>query len=200
MNPEDLMKNLDFIDKDEELHDTYDYSLLSIDDKILLVIDICNKYFLEPWEGTGPMDDKGNFVAYLDPVGIPTVAWGFTYDENDEPITMGQVWSMDRAVKHKKFIIRRYLNSLYKASPVIKYHHPVRIAAVLSWVYNLGLGSYRNSTFKKRIDKENWSSAYYECLRWNKAKGKVLRGLTRRRKFEGIAIYTSRIPKIDMIE
>lgn len=56
-----------------------------------------------------------------------------------------------------------------------------RVAAILSWVYNCGLGNYRISTFKKRVDAGDWAGAKEECVKWNKAAGRVLPGLTRRR-------------------
>jgi lysozyme len=77
-----------------------------------------------------------------------------------------------------------FLNGLLKLSPSLANENPRRIAAVLSWVYNCGLGNYRISTFKKRIDAKDWSGAQVECRKWNKANGRVLRGLTVRREAE----------------
>lgn len=153
---------------------------------------ICVEEFLVPFEGTGPMTpDKQYFIAYPDPgpTGLPvTIAWGLTYDELGQSIQLGDVWPLERAISVKTMVLNTYLSTLLQMSPELILEPSRRIAAVLSWVYNCGLGNYRISTFKKKIDNKDWSSAYTQCLLWNKAKGKVLRGLTRRRTYEGLAI------------
>jgi lysozyme len=80
--------------------------------------------------------------------------------------------------------IEYFLQHLLKLSPTLEAALPRRIAAVTSWVYNCGLGNYRISTFKRRVDAGDWSGAAEECQKWNKAAGRVLPGLTRRRAAE----------------
>jgi lysozyme len=75
---------------------------------------------------------------------------------------------------------------LVRLSPNLLQAKPRRFAAVISWAYNCGLGNYRISTFKKRIDASNWEGAAIECVKWNKAAGRVLPGLTRRRQAEAL--------------
>lgn len=150
---------------------------------------ICIEKFLVPFEGTGPVDSEGNFISYADPVGIPTVAWGITFNEQGEKIRLGEVWSYDRAMKHKSNILDDFLKYILKVSPVLQTEGNRRIAAILSWVYNLGKGNYNRSTFKKRIDAKDWLGAMQECRRWDKARGKVLKGLTKRREAEGLVIF-----------
>ena len=57
-------------------------------------------------------------------------------------------------------------------------------AAVLSWVYNLGAGAFKASTFLRRLRAGDWHGAAAECRKWNKAGGRELRGLTLRRADE----------------
>lgn len=152
------------------------------------VKEFCVNNFLLKFEGTGPMDKKGNFLAYKDAVGVVTIAWGITTDESNKPILMGAVWSEDRARKRKEAILDDFLNRLLQASPVLENQPVKRVAAVLSWVYNLGIGNYLKSTFKKKIDIQAWGDAYVECKKWDKAGGKVLKGLTRRREVEAVLI------------
>ena len=152
------------------------------------VKEFCVKNLLVPFEGTGPMDKKGNFLAYKDAVGVVTIAWGITTDESNKPISMDAVWSEDRARKRKEAILDDFLNRLLQASPVLEKQPVKRVAAVLSWVYNLGIGNYLKSTFKKKIDIQAWGDAYVECKKWDKAGGKVLKGLTRRREAEAVLI------------
>ncbi len=154
--------------------------------------EICVKEFLVPFEGTGPMTkDKQHFIAYPDPgpTGLPvTVAWGLTYDEAGNPLQLGELWGLERATTHKARVLDTYLLALLKMSPTLVLEPPRRIAAVLSWVYNCGLGNYRVSTFKKKIDQKIWYEAAEQCKKWDKAGGKVLKGLSNRRKAEANAI------------
>lgn len=162
------------------------------DSKQEVILEYCSKNLLIPFEGEGPRDKNGNFLAYIDPVGIPTIAWGITYDENRNKIKIGDKWNWNRAVAHKQSILKNSLKDLYAASPVLKDESARRIAGVLSWVYNLGIGNYKSSTFKKKIDLKDWESAATECKKWNKGKvkGKLveLKGLTRRRQAESDCI------------
>lgn len=57
-------------------------------------------------------------------------------------------------------------------------------AALISFVFNLGCGNFRSSTLLKLLNLEDYSGAGKQFLRWNKAGGKVLAGLTRRREAE----------------
>ena len=153
-----------------------------------LVKEHCINNFLLKFEGTGPMDKQGNFHAYVDAVGVVTIAWGITTDESNKPIKLGAIWSEDRARKRKEAILDDFLNRLLHASPMLEKQPVRRVAAVLSWVYNLGIGNYLKSTFKKKIDSGAWGDAYIECKKWDKAGGKVLKGLTRRREAEAVLI------------
>lgn len=56
--------------------------------------------------------------------------------------------------------------------------------ALTSWTYNLGVGNLRSSTLLKKLNAGDKNSVPSEMLRWNKANGKVLNGLTRRRQAE----------------
>lgn len=161
---------------------------LKVDD----ILEYCSKNLLIPFEGTGPVDKEGNFLAYIDPVGIPTVAWGITFDEKGNKIKLGDKWSWHRAVEHKQNILKTFLNDLYCTSPTLKDESVRRTAGVLSWVYNLGIGNYKSSTFKKKIDLKDWVAAASECKKWDKARVKgvptVLKGLTKRRAAEADCI------------
>ena len=91
---------------------------------------------------------------------------------------------MERAQAALEEHLLHFSANLLKLSPRLIKEPDQRIAAVLSWVYNCGLGNYRVSTFKKRVDAGDWAGAKEECVKWNKAAGRVLPGLTRRRVAE----------------
>ena len=187
-----LPEKIDRTDEEETILPDYpsteQHPKLKVDD----ILEYCSKNLLIPFEGEGPKDTEGNFLAYLDPVGIPTIAWGITFDEKGDKIKLGDKWSWHRAVEHKQNILKAFLNDLYTASPVLKDESIRRTAGVLSWVYNLGIGNYKASTFKKKIDIKDWVAAASECKKWDKAKVKgvptVLKGLTKRRAAEADCI------------
>jgi lysozyme len=56
--------------------------------------------------------------------------------------------------------------------------------ALVSFSYNCGLGSLQSSTLRMKYNRGNYDGAAEEFLKWNKAGGKVLRGLERRREAE----------------
>jgi len=56
--------------------------------------------------------------------------------------------------------------------------------ALASFVYNIGCSSFTASTLLKKINASEMDGAENEFLRWNKAGGKVIDGLTRRRQAE----------------
>jgi lysozyme len=54
--------------------------------------------------------------------------------------------------------------------------------AVVSWTYNLGEGALKSSTMLKKINAARHEEVPEQMKRWNRAGGKVLKGLERRRK------------------
>jgi GH24 family phage-related lysozyme (muramidase) len=54
----------------------------------------------------------------------------------------------------------------------------------VSFSYNCGLGSLQSSTLRMKYNRGDYDGAADEFLKWNKAGGKVLRGLERRREAE----------------
>jgi len=56
--------------------------------------------------------------------------------------------------------------------------------ALVSFVFNVGCGNFSASTMLKLINAGNKRAAVAQFGRWNKAAGKVLAGLTRRRADE----------------
>jgi lysozyme len=56
--------------------------------------------------------------------------------------------------------------------------------ALVSFTYNVGAGAFRTSTLLKKLNAGDTVGACNQLPRWNKAGGKVLPGLTRRRAAE----------------
>ena len=144
---------------------------------------LCKDILIKPFEGLARRLPDGNVQSYPDPGtrGHPwTIGWGATGPD----IQPGTVWTMQQCEDALDHHVEYFVRGLLKLSPKIATASPRRIAAVTSWVYNCGLGNYRVSTFKKRIDAGDWDGAADQCLLWNKASGRVIPGLTRRRAAE----------------
>ena len=71
--------------------------------------------------------------------------------------------------------------------------HPLlqhQFDALVSFSFNVGTQAFKNSTLAKKINANApWNEIRAEFLRWNKAGGKVLAGLTSRRKREAKLYY-----------
>ena len=175
------------------------------------VLDVCINEFLVPWEAYARKLSNGDCEAYPDPasplvkmnrqersrlsdedytrLGQPwTIGYGSTFDEFNVRVKPGDVWTHDKAVRVKAIVLRRFYNAMIAHTPHIVKEPIRRQAAVLSWIYNCGIRAYQISTFGRRVKSEDWEGAAEECLKWNKAQGKILRGLTRRRTAEADAI------------
>ena len=58
--------------------------------------------------------------------------------------------------------------------------------ALVSWTYNLGPTNLNSSTMLKVVNAGQYEDVPAQIKRWNKAGGKVLEGLTRRREAEAL--------------
>jgi lysozyme len=58
--------------------------------------------------------------------------------------------------------------------------------ALVSWVFNLGGGNLKSSTMLKVLNSGDYENVPAQIKRWNKAGGKVLEGLIRRREAEAL--------------
>ena len=125
-------------------------------------------------------DSEGcELKSYKCPAGIWTIGYGQT-----KGVKEGMVWTQQQADEDLLETAWEVLNQALNASSVLKKATSQRQAAIADFIYNLGIGNYNSSTLKKYVDKENWASAYTEIKKWNKAGGKVLKGLTIRRERE----------------
>lgn len=158
-----------------------------------LALEICTDQLLIPFEGYHKKLPNGDCQAYPDPAtgGKPfTIGYGSTQHPNGTPVTPGEIWTKAYAVKVKQAVLVGFLKGLLALSPGLQTEEPQRIAAILSWVYNCGLGNYRISTFRKKVNEKNWQEAARQLQKWNKANGKVMRGLTKRRYAEAVMLLS----------
>lgn len=76
-----------------------------------------------------------------------------------------------------------YAVGVLKASPALV-TNPGALAAMIDFAYNLGVGRYRGSTLRRKINDGDWAGAKDELGKWVRGGGKVLPGLVRRRAAE----------------
>lgn len=133
---------------------------------------------VQRFEGCHRKRPDGLIEPYLCPAGLPTQGWGVVVPSLDVPPI-----SQDMADAILRRELPRYMADALKASPILA-AHPSRLAAITSFVYNLGASRYRASTLRKRIDAGDWEAAATEIQKWTRGGGRVLPGLVKRRAAE----------------
>ena len=118
-------------------------------------------------------------TSYKCPAGIWTIGYGQT-----KGIKEGMTWTQNQADEDLVKTALEVLNRAIKYSPILASVNMEKQAAIADFIYNLGVGNYATSTLKKKVDVGDWVSAASEIKRWDKAAGKVLKGLTVRREKE----------------
>jgi GH24 family phage-related lysozyme (muramidase) len=150
-------------------------------------VNLAGDLLVKPFEGYARRLPDGGCAAYPDPgTGREpwTIGWGCTGPD----VTKTTIWTQEKAQQELNKHLLYFYQELLKLSPSLASAPDVKVAAVISFAYNCGLGNYRISTFKKRIDAKDWTGASQEILKWNKAAGRVLPGLTRRRQAEALLL------------
>ena len=56
--------------------------------------------------------------------------------------------------------------------------------ALVSFCFNIGQGAFKSSTLLKRVNAMQWDDVPHQFSRWNKAGGRVIKGLVNRRNKE----------------
>lgn len=131
--------------------------------------------FITPWEGIYTH-------VYYDVVGVPTWCIGETAADGD-PVPP----------KNKQFTVAECKALLVKRLP--KYDDGIKRCihrempdsvhvAFLSTAYNVGVGAVCNGSIARRANEGDWRGACDALVLYNRAGGRVIRGLTNRRKAE----------------
>ena len=133
---------------------------------------------------------NGQFQAYPDPApgnnGLPvTIGWGSTRGFDGKPIKLGTVWTQEQCDRKKAEDMAQFEKQVSKAlGGALAATSQPQFDALVSFTYNLGAGHLRSSTLLRKHKAGNHAGAAREFVKWNRAGGRVLRGLTRRRKAE----------------
>lgn len=115
--------------------------------------------------------------AYYDAVGVLTIGYGHT-----KGVVEGQVITEEEAEELLRNDLEIYEDAVINATVVDLTQG--EFDALVSFTYNLGAGNLRRSTLLKLLNEDDKEGAANEFLKWNKAGGRVLNGLVRRRQAE----------------
>lgn len=117
--------------------------------------------------------------AYLCPAGVWTIGYGHTKDVKE-----GDKINKEEAeylLQEEMIEYEGYVND-YVEVPLQQH----QFCALVSFVYNLGGRSLKESTLLKVLNEGKYEEVPAQIRRWNKAGGEVLEGLVRRREAEAI--------------
>ena len=126
-----------------------------------------------------------SLTAYPDPGtgGAPwTIGYGWTHPVDGKPIKPGMTIKQETADRLLKTGLVSYENDVLKMAKVKLTQG--QFDALVSFAYNVGSRALSTSTLLRKLNDGDVMGAADEFLRWNKADGKVLNGLTRRREAE----------------
>jgi len=120
--------------------------------------------------------------AYLCPAGVWTIGYGHTDAAGPPKVVPGMVITAREADEILSRDIRKYERAVNEAVTV--YLSQNQFDALVSFCYNVGTGAFRKSTLVRKLNRGDYGSVPGELMKWNKAGGKELAGLTRRRRAE----------------
>jgi len=118
--------------------------------------------------------------AYPDPAhgwNVPTIGYGTTAG-----VKMGDTITKERAEELLREDVKRFEDQVLRLVKV-----PLtqgQLDALVSFTYNLGAANLGNSTLLRLLNAGDYKGAAAQFDRWNKAGGKVLKGLVTRRAAE----------------
>ncbi|VDZ89172.1 glycoside hydrolase family protein [Lelliottia amnigena] len=121
-------------------------------------------------------------TAYQDSVGVWTIGYGWTQPVDAKPIRAGMTIKQETAERLLKTGMVSYESDVSRLVKVGLTQG--QFDALVSFTYNLGARSLSTSTLLRKLNAGDYAGAADEFPRWNKAGGKVLNGLTRRREAE----------------
>lgn len=128
--------------------------------------------------------------AYLCPAKVPTIGYGSTIYPDGSKVKIGDTCTIEQAEMFLQFDLK-YFNQRVDALATDLINQN-QFDALVSFCYNLGSKNLQDSTLLKLVntnpnDNKNITAQF---AKWNKGGGKVLAGLTRRRKAEAY-LYTT---------
>jgi lysozyme len=123
-------------------------------------------------------------TPYVCSGGVATIGYGNTFYENGKRVTMRDR-RITEARAHELLLFSLVSFEQHVDSFCVDTITQNQFDALVSFCYNVGPSNLRNSTLLKKVNANpNDPTIRAEFLRWNRAGGRPLAGLTRRRTAE----------------
>ena len=120
---------------------------------------------------------------YRDSVGIPTIGIGSTYYEDGTKVKMSdKAITKERAIQLAKNVVKSFEAQVNKSILLTMTQN--QFDAMVLLCYNIGESGFARSSVVRNFNAGNLQKAADSFLLWNKAGGKVVRGLVNRRNIE----------------
>lgn len=142
-----------------------------------MMLSLAGLAHLKQWEGL-------KLTPYKDSAGLWTIGYGHL-------LKPGEWWDSITEAKASELLAddvgtaEDAVNSLVK----VPLSQP-QFDALVSFVYNVGVGAFRRSTLLKRLNAGDYAGAAAQLPLWRKAGGQVIQGLVNRRAAE-VALFVS---------
>ncbi len=140
---------------------------------------------LEEWEGV-------RLKAYKDSAGLLTIGVGHLLTKSE--LSSGKIDINDESVKYVNALTLEQADALLEqdlkpAETTVNNHVKVELNqnqfdALVSFTFNVGGGAFKGSTLLKKLNNGQYDQVPGQLMRWNKAGGKVVPGLNKRRESE----------------
>ena len=123
-------------------------------------------------------------TPYLCSANVPTIGYGSTFYIDGFKVTIkDSAISESQALDMFKIIADKFAINVTKL--LKKTVTQNQFNSLVSFAYNCGINNFTKSTLLKKVNiNPNDLTIRQEFLKWNKAKGKIITGLTRRRNEE----------------
>ena len=118
---------------------------------------------------------------YLCPAGYWTVGYGHVIG-NGKTKPEKQLYTQEEVNELLRTDLARFEQGVLRYCPV--HLTQFEFDSLVSFSFNLGLGVLQRSTLRRKILRQDKQAAARNILKYNKAGGQVLKGLTRRREAE----------------
>ena len=127
--------------------------------------------------------------AYLDVVNVPTIGYGATFYSDGKRVKIGDKVTQNDAEKLLEYHVNLFAVNVEKLIKTPLSDN--QFSAIVSFAFNVGIGALKSSTLLKKVNiNPSDATISLEFAKWNKAQGKVFRGLTRRRTAESNLYFT----------
>ena len=122
--------------------------------------------------------------SYLCPANVWTVGYGTTIYSNGNKVKSGEKITMENALLEMKYELDKCRKQLYEVVKVKLTKN--QEDALVSFIYNCGIGNFKKSTLLKKLNAGDYESIPNELMKWVNGGGKALKGLWRRRASEAL--------------